>query len=314
MAASAVLVASVVVGGWSLAGDNPGPEPVNPVTSPSPTDSSPARPQPTYDKSEQYPSGLVVRLPDGDVDLPAETSCWTEPQNCLRALLDSDDTGPDLGEQDTIDFWFARPGWTFSATFRQAGETCPRNTTVDAVNTGGQWFELTPADKAGTYEVDLVGQGPEGNVASRFSWTTTTDGQVDQPVGAIGLFPQSRGKGSYALELRVDDLPFHPTKAELPSVVDVNVTSANSKTRILSAPLEPSALDCGYRGARGSFYYQAEWDEDISILGNAPLLLESELTIRGTTYVGRATWRDDRGTTPYAVMEFEPPLPSADAD
>lgn len=312
--AGAVLAASVVVGGWSLQGDGAGPKPVIPLTSPSVSEPSPARPEPTYDKSEQYPSGLVVRLPDKDVDLPAETSCWTEMENCLRALLPFGEAGPNLCEHDTIEFWFARPGWTFSATFRKAGETCPRSTTVDAVNTDGQWFELAPADRAGTYEVDLVGQGPEGNVASQFVWTTTTDGPVDPPVGAIELFPQSRGEGSYALELRVDDLPFQPTAAELPRVVNVNVISADGMTRTLRAPLEPSALACGYRGARGSFYYQAEWNQDISTLGNAPLLLESELIIRDTTYVGRATWRDDGGDAPYTLMEFEPRLPSADAE
>lgn len=310
--ASAALVASVVVGGWSLQGSNPGPEPSGPVTSPSSEDSTPGRPEPTYDKSEQYPSGLVVRLPDRDVALPAHTSCWTEPQNCLRGLLHFEDTGPDLGEHDTIKFWFARPGWKFQATFMQAGETCPRNTTVEATSNGGQWFELPPADEAGTYEVDLMGEGPEGNVAARFVWTTTTAGPVDPPVGTIGLFPGSRGEGSYGLELWVDDLPFHPTKEELPSMVDVNVTAADGTRQTLTVSLERSMLECGFRGTRGFFYYQAEWNEDIATLGEGPLLLESELTIRDTTYVGRATWRDARRAMP--EMEFEPPLPTADTD
>jgi len=73
-------------------------------------------------------------------------------------------------------------------------------------------------------------------------------------------------------------------------------------------------LICGDRGSRGSFYYQAEWDEDIAVLGKGPLSVEAELTIRRTTYLGRTTWRDANGSMPYIPLAFRPPLPAAEAD
>jgi hypothetical protein len=283
------------------------------VGSPSSSEES-TRPDPTYARST-YPSGLVARLPDRDVDLPADTSCWTAPRNCRRALLESGGTVPDLGQQDAIDFWFARPGWTFDATFRRFGEDCPRATNVEAVSTGDQWFRRTPADQAGQYVVDLGGYGPEGMVSTRFFWTTTADGPVDLPVGAVGLFPGSLGGGSYALEVKVDDLGFQPARSELSGSVEVTVTAADGRERTLAAPLIASSLECGERGSRGSFYYQKEWVEDIAVLGRAPLDLGVTLTVRGMTYVGRATCDAVTSrTSPYSPLTFTPPLPAAGVD
>lgn len=316
VAGCAAVVAGVAIGSWSLRTSDLKFGPDHPVNSPSAgKESTPSRSTPTYDRSE-YPSGLVIRLPERDVDLPADTSCWTGPQNCRRGLLGFGGNAavPDVGAHGAIDFWFARPGWHFSAIFRRTGEDCPRATTVDAARTDDQWFRLTPADQAGRYEVDLYGEGPEGSVSARFVWTTTSDGPVDPPEGAVALFPDSLGEGSYALEVTVADLAFHPTRSELSRSVEVTVTATDGQVRTLTAPLIPTSLDCGPRGYRGSFYYQMEWDENFSVLGRGPFDLEVELTIRGTTHIGRATWRDTKGRTPYTPLTFTPPLPAADAD
>jgi len=314
LAASAAVIVGVLIGNGPLRTSNPDPAPGQQVVSPpSGQESTPSRPDPTYNRSE-YPSGLVVRLPERDVDLPADTSCWNGAQKCRRGLLLPGDAIPDLGAHNAIDFWFARPGWKFSATFRRADEDCPRASTAEAVRTGDQWFRLDPADEAGRYEVDLYGQGPEGAVSTRFIWTTMSDGPIDPPAGAIALFPESRGEGSYALEVTMDDLAFHPARSEVSQSVDVTVTAADGRAKTLTAPIISSSLDCGQRGSRGYFYYQMEWDEDFQELGPRPLDLEVTLQIRGRTYDGHATWRGAKGESAYHPLAFTPQLPAASVD
>jgi hypothetical protein len=310
-AATALVVAGLAMGSCSLRTSVPDSGPGQPGNSPTAGAEPTHHPEPTFRRSE-YPSGLVARLPDRDVDLPADTSCWTDSEHCRRALLPlGSDSLPDLGPQDAIDIWFARPGWSFGATFRRVGEDCPRATTVKATRTDDQWFRLTPADQAGQYEVEVYGEGPEGLVSTRFVWTTTSDGPVDPPRGLVGLYPESRGEGSFALEVMVDDLAFHPSESDLSRVAEVTVAAADGTVRTLTTPLIRSSLDCGSRGNRGYFYYQQEWDEDFAVLGRGPFDLEVVFTVRDTTYVGSATWKVRGRPPPYAPLTVTPPLPAA---
>jgi hypothetical protein len=313
VAASVVAVAGVAVGGWALApaGRAPGPSaPSTSVTTPSSTE----RPDPTFDTTEPFPSGLVARLPDRDQVLPADTSCWRAQEDCRRGLLLVSDGGPDLGEQDELTFWFARPGWTFTATFQASGRTCPRATTVEAVRTGPQWFRVPVADRAGTYEVDLVGSGPEGSTSTRFSWTTTTDGPVDPPTGSLLVSPTSLGQGSYSLELMLADLPFQPTADDLSAAAEVVLTPPGRPEHRVSVPLVRESLACGRRGYRGSFYYQL-LDQPLGsgrqrlVLSSTPVEVRVSFDLRGTTYVGTGRWNGD-GIAPLA---FAPPLPTVGA-
>lgn len=314
-AGTAAVVASVAIAAWSLRASTSDSSPDRPLDSPTVSEEpTPSRPDPTY-KDTAYPSGLVARLPDRDVDLPADTSCWTDRLHCRRALLLPGSDVPYLGRHGMIDFWFARPGWSFSAVFRRAGEECPRSATIEAIRTDRQWFRLTPAGPAGRYDVELHGRGPEGIASTRFSWTTSIDGPLDPPEGMIGLFPESRGEGTFGLEVMLDDLAFQPAASDVARAVEVGVTSSDGSTRTLSAPLIPESLDCHARGSRGSFYFQREWNSDFAEVGPGPHDIEVELSIRGTTYVGRATWDEAKArTSPYAPLTFTPPLPGAEAD
>lgn len=293
----ALVVAVLLAGGCALREDEP-----------SAGDPTINRAAPAYARSD-HPSGLVVRLPGGDVDLPADTSCWSESVTCRRALLPPGATGPDLGTQDAIEFWSAQPGGRYQATFRRLGEDCPRATTVDAVATGDRWFRLDPAGAAGEYVVDLEGEG----VSTRFVWTTTADGPVDAPAGSFLLVPESLGKGSYALEVMVEDLAFQPAWSELSPTAAVTVTAAGGRDTVVQVPLVVPSLECGSRGYQGSFYYQGEWRDDVAVLGRAPYDVRVDLTIRGTTYTGAATWYGASRAAPYVPVTFTPPLPAAGA-
>jgi hypothetical protein len=321
IAASAAVVAGIAVGGWALRGTDPELSPAPPVSTPSQMATTSSAPDPTPNESTSpglpeaspdpdYPSGIVVRLPGGDVEMPAETSCWkvTEPEDCRMGLSGE---WPDLGTRDVIEFRFAKPGWEFWAVFRNPDQDCGPATTVQAIPTGDRWFRLDPAGAAGQYDVSLSGSGPGGLSATRFLWTTTSNGQIDPPLGTVGLFANSRGVGSFALEVVIDDLPFQPDTSELSSVAEVVVTGANGSQRTLRTPLIPQSLDC----VNGHyFYYQGEWDDDFSTLGGSPFDLEITLSIRGTTYIGHANWRKIKGEASMAPISFTPPLPNVGAN
>lgn len=315
-AASVAVVGGAAVGGWALTSADPDARPSGERTTPTGTSTTEPAPIPTTPPEFTggiLRSGLVVRLPGEDVPLPANDSCWTNTPSksdvdCLRAqMILNNDVGPDLGAHDQIQFWFERPGWTFDATFRPQGEGCPTATTVEAVATGERRFSLTPAGgPAGTYQVDLYGTGPEGSVSSRFVWTTTEAGPYASASAKVGFYPRSRGEGSYALEVAVDDLAFHPTVEDFEGLAKVKITAADGTETGLGVPLIEQSLPCGQRGNSGSFYYQGEWRTGLEDLGPAPYTLDVSFRVGGTTYEGSATWKR-RGT--YLDLDVIPPLP-----
>lgn len=304
--AAAAVVLGVVAGSWSMWGDGPGRDGERLLgersTAPTP------RADPTYADSA-FPSGLVARLPDGDVQLPADTSCWTEQDDCRRGLMLHSGAGPDMGRQDAIDFWFARPGWTFTAVLRAEDEECPRATTVEAVSTDDQWFRLEPADAAGSYVVDLSGYGPEGAASTRFRWTTTADGPIDGPSASVHLFAPSSGSDALMAEVVVDDLPFQPTAEDLSPAVSVRATAEDGSVATWQVPLVEPSLECGDWGSRGQFYYQSRLGNAAADPVRRPLDVEVSLVIRGTTHVGRGRWAGGRQQS-YVPLTFTPPLPS----
>lgn len=305
--AAAAVVLGVVAGSWSMWGSDPRSDGERLLgersTAPTP------RADPTYADSG-FPSGLVARLPDGDVQLPADTSCWTEQENCRRGLMLHSGAGPDLGRQDAIDFWFARPGWTFTATVRQTGEVCPRATTVEATAISDHWFRIQPADAAGDYDVDLEGVGPDsGMVSTRFRWTTTSDGPIEDPSSSAYLFAEPGGDGAPMAEVVFDDLPFQPTAEDLSRALNVRATAEDGGVSTAQVPLVEPSLECGVRGSRGQFYYQSLLPSGAVDPVPGPLDLEVSLAIRGTTYVARGRWAGGRQQG-YVPLTFTPPLPS----
>jgi hypothetical protein len=305
-AAAFVVVAGVGLAGWTMRGDRPGA--VDPATTPkvsAPTAST--SPLPTTGIDPGVESGLVARLPDGDLALPANDRCWGA-EDCRRALM-WQQTGPDLGSPSEIDFTFARPGWEFFATFTRLDDACPRATTVTAEPTGDRSFRLAPADVAGTYQVDLFGSGREGSVSSRFVWTTTTDGPVDSPTGKLHVAPETRTGPAHAMEIAFDDLGFQPNRSEVGSVAAMTIVAADGTRSQIEIPLETQSLPCY---SRGSFYYQGEWLTEITPRGPAPWDVEVTVTIRGTEHVGVGTWpgpSSDPNLNPYIPLEWEPALP-----
>lgn len=93
----------------------------------------------------------------------------------------------------------------------------------------------------------------------------------------------------------------------------ITVSSADGRRTRLTAPLIRPSLECDELGSRGHFYYQREWLVDLTVLGQRPYDLEVSFAVRGTTYVGTPTWPAVRGSSSYAPIDLDPPLPAATA-
>jgi hypothetical protein len=65
-----------------------------------------------------------------------------------------------------------RPGWTWQATYRSVRSTdavCRATRSVTAISDG--LYRLRPPRHAGSYQVTLVGTGPQESLRARFDWS-----------------------------------------------------------------------------------------------------------------------------------------------
>lgn len=68
-----------------------------------------------------------------------------------------------------------RPGWTWQATYRSTRSTEPGcRTTRPAVAVAEGIYRLRPPRQAGSYQVTLVGTGPQESLRARFDWSYGT--------------------------------------------------------------------------------------------------------------------------------------------
>jgi hypothetical protein len=324
---TAMLAVAAIAVGTQLVGEDEGPVSGGVTTSgPTPTESG--DPDLSYEWSNK-PSPVVLLLDDGAVSLRPWAYCWSGPPDdsgsasgiCADGYAETASLD-DVGSPGSVDFWFGVSGWEFQATFTELGAKCPRQYTLDAQPTGDKTFRLDPAGPAGRYRVDFFGRGasdvedgPDGDVAASFVWTTPVDGPIEQPAGYLALVTDDGPRyTSYGVELGISDLAFQPQEAS----AQVTVTSAQGKSATFQPPFEGRAQpDCS---AEGSLFF-ADNDMDavaaeVAALGEGPFDYRVELTIDGEEYVGTAVWpRDERkDEAPNTVLTFDPPLPAYAAD
>ena len=301
VAASVLLVAGLGVAGWAARGGQDGA--TGPAQSPSSTTSRPAT---SYDV-DLPASGIVAVLPGRELPLPANDRCWGD-RECVRVLM-RDQTGPDLGSPEGVDFRFERPGWDFTATFVPLGASCPRGTTVAAQQRGDGLFHLDPAGPAGTYQVDLAGTGDGGFVSTRFVWTTASDGAVEPALGQVQVVPQPGTGPGHALEVLFTDLPFQPARSEVSPQATVEVTAADGHRTEVAVPLAVASLTCR---EQGTFYFQGEVPASVGAPGPAPWDLVVTVTIRGTRHTGTGRWPGPGpvpGEATFETLTWQPALP-----
>lgn len=221
---------------------------------------------------------------EGDaVELQPWTWCWTN--GCVDGIPPEDPT--DLGSAQELVVGFPADGWDFEAVFRPAGQPCGRAQTVPLEQAAAGEYRVLPAGPAGTYDVDLLGRGPQGDVVVTVQWTTVTDGPLPSPSASLAVLAEDDGTvESYGVELVLDDLAATPERAE----ADITVTSSSGR----SATLEPtrSGGECQEEGWV-SFTGPAEQGQQATALGTAPFTYDVDLLLDGQRHTGTATWPDD---------------------
>jgi hypothetical protein len=213
----------------------------------------------------------------------------------------------DVSSGDRVPFSFPEPGWSFEATFNEAGKRCGgRSITVPVQSTGPRTFELGVAGPAGTWDVDLFGRAPAGgDVIASFRWTTHRLGTLPEPDGYLGIISTTGGERHvYRPELALHDLASSPREA----TAVITVTAAGGASRTL--PVLRAEGGCG---SDGHVFFRGEdaMSAGLLDLGALPYTYSVELTLDGERYTGTAVYPDDeiKGLEPYATLTFDPPLP-----
>jgi hypothetical protein len=298
--ASAV-VAAIVVGGSALRPDGNATEP--PPTAPENSPTSPSLRDVAPEWDEEGAPPVFLQLDDEQVVLEPWTSCFG------NMCVDGMPMPPfaDVGDREEVAFSFPLAGWDFEATFTPLdGVECKRSLTVPVASTGRHTFEVSPAGPPGDYQVDLFGSGPGGDAATTFQWSTTSSGEIPEPIGTLAVIADHDGQlDSYGLDLTLSDLGSISRDA----MATVTVTAANGRSETFG-PLQPAA---GCHGAGTLIFTGKSADGARAVaLGAGPFDYRVEVTLDGQTYVGTAVWpRDEKADeAPYTTLTFAPPLPA----
>lgn len=211
-----------------------------------------------------------LHLDSGSVDLEPWSACWGN--GCYDGSAPAD--LQDVGRTDSVEFSFVRGGWTFEATFRESGVRCPRQITVPTTKLSETRFRLDPAGNAGSWDVDVFGRGPGGDVITTFRWTTERSGTFpDGVTSSLAVLVDHDGKlDSYGVELAINDLARRPTNAS--AVVTVIASNGDRATIDLGPMPKENCTSAG----------QTYWTKPASV-GRPATALHGDLF----TYVARLT-------------------------
>lgn len=251
------------------------------------------------------PPPLGIRNGAMTVDVEATSFCWGN--GCADGLRPS--RPPDVGSGDSLIVAFPEKGWSFVASFQAAGDQCARTTSVNMTSTGPTTHLLTPALRAGTYDISFFGKGPtasgNGDVIAWVRFTTTADGPLPQPQARLGLLAlHDRVVDSYGVELSISNL------AATPAVSSATITATSAEGRSIAFEATPANAPC----VVGTVLFRGPNDKgkEAAALGRAPFAIEVQLFLEGVRYVARANWPDDEDPdeAPYVPLRFVPPLPA----
>lgn len=246
------------------------------------------------------PPDVTVRSAEVVVELQPWTYCYGN--GCADGTPPADP--PDVGSTDEVTVEYPLPGWSFTATFEPTGAPCPRQQSVPLTANGDGTFTLTPAGRAGTYDVTLAGQG-DGDLYVSFRWTTARDGPLARPEARLALIADHDGRpDSYGVELMLSNLAATPVEAS----ATIAVRSRDGNALRFPATRAPGCM------AEGTVYWDGPDDKGLeaAALGEAPFTYDVEVVLDGARHTATATWPDDEiaGNEPSVALEFSPPLPA----
>jgi hypothetical protein len=302
MSSGAVRTTIVVLTGvFLLAGcGETGPDP-RPAAGPDPTTTEPAPPEPASPPDQEGPPPVTLRFHDGTVDLPAWTYCYGN--LCADGVPPADP--PDVGSPEEVAAEFPLPGWSFTASFRPAGDECGRVQDVPLEPDGDGRYVLRPAGRAGTYDVTLSGRG-DGDLFTTFRWTTPADGALPTPQARLALLADHDGQvDSYGVELELTNLAGTPRRAS------ARITVRDEGGSALTFDAKRSRVRCL---PEGTVYWDGPDEQGLAAaaLGDGPFTYRVELVLDGARYVATAVWPADEidGNEPSVALRFKPELPA----
>lgn len=128
------------------------------------------------------PPSVVIDHGDVELSLQAWTTCWSSGASSMCADGMPPQPLPELG-QVTSDVLVSFPveGWTFHASQRAQGTGSSEAIRSRLEPVDEDTWRLSPGGPAGRYEVDVWGDGPQGDVIVSFAMTTTADGPSPSP-------------------------------------------------------------------------------------------------------------------------------------
>ena len=212
---------------------------------------------------------------------------------------------PHVGGPEEVVVEFPLEGWSFTATFRPAGDECGRVQQVPLQPIGGGAFVLRPVGYADTYDVTLFGRG-DGDLFVTFRWATPTDGDLPLPEARLAVLADNDGKvDSYGVELELANLASTPKESSATITVRAETGAA------VTFEATPARSDCL---AEGTVYWDGPDDRGLAAasLGHGPFTYEVEVVLDGVEYRAMATWpaEEIRGNEPSVVLRFTPDLPA----
>lgn len=250
------------------------------------------------------PPTITVGGPRATVDLQPWSYCW----GSVCADGAPPQSLPAAGAGDRLTLSSRDAGLRLSAQFVAADQDCPRSQHV-TLGTMGRQLSLWPAGPAGTYDVQLHVEGPQGHSASySFRWTTTRDGVWPVPAASASVLADDSGTTtSYGVEVSVENLATTPRQAS----ATIEVTSAEGRTTSIRPPRVRIGEGCDPTGSL-AFSAGESAAQAVIASGSLPFEYEVRLVLDGRTYRGTGTWPDDQRADahPSVELDFRPALPA----
>jgi hypothetical protein len=263
---------------------------------------------PSVEPTFESPPPVTLRFRDGSTDLVPYTYCYRSA--CVDGIPPAEP--PYVGSPEEVIVEFPLEGWSFTASFRPAGDECGRVQEALLEVTGGGSLLLRPAGYADTYDVTLFGRGGSnvdwggGDLFVTFRWTTPTDGPLPEPRARLAILADHDGEvDSYGVELDVANLAATPTDAS--ATITVRAETGDALT-FKATRAKRNCLP------EGTVYWDGPDDQGLAAaaLGEGPFTYEVELVLDDVRYVASATWPGDEitGNEPSVALHFFPDLPA----
>lgn len=262
------------------------------------------------------PPPVVVTHGATTESLDPWTTCWSGGSSSYCADGAPPDNPPDLGTvTDEVVVEFPVDGWEFSALLRHPTTTCGLSLPVELVAAGDRRWTLPDTGPAGAYEVDVSGNGPQGDVHVTFAMSTSRDGAIPPPTAWLSMFydhdgtPVLYGPPSVSVELLATGRPD----------VDGSITVEAADGQRTVVRLDPSPEECLSVGSAqlsegGRTTFDGTERDAGSRFGPAPYALTVELDLGAGTHVAAAGYPSDVDEERSAIpLTFTPALPTATA-